>query len=422
MNILIIGQGGREHALAFTVAKSPYVQRIFVAPGNAGCELENKVSNINIPVENIPALIQFAQSHAIDLTIVGPEAPLCAGIVDDFQAHHLACFGPSRLAARLEGSKVFSKEFMLRHHIPTARFGSFDNIAAAEKFIQEHNVPLVLKVDGLAAGKGVVIAHTKQEAYNTLDNMFNEQPFGDAGTKIIIEEFLRGQEVSFMVVSDGRFVCPLATAQDHKTIFDDDKGANTGGMGAYSPAPMITAALQQEIMETIVYPTIRGMQAEGNPYIGILYCGLMIDETQGPVVLEYNCRFGDPEAQVILPRLKSDFVALCQAALQGELNNHTLTWDPNSCLGVVLAAKGYPGDYTKGQVISGWQQPLHNGKIFHAATQLVDQQLVSNGGRVLCVSGFGETLAQAKTATYSLLNYLNAEAFHYRRDIGDKGI
>ncbi len=424
MRILIIGNGGREHAIAWKLQFSPDVEHIYVAPGNAGTYLEPKTRNVNIAANDIEKLLKFAKDNAVQLTIVGPEAPLCEGIVDVFEQSGLACFGPSKLAAQLEGSKIFSKNFMQKYHIPTAIAKEFDDPKQAQHYIQNANTPLVIKADGLAAGKGVVIAHSKQTAYTAIHQIMVDKIYGDAGKQIIIEEFLTGQEASFMVICDGSTVLPLVNSQDHKALNDHDTGPNTGGMGAYSPTSLITGEMQEQIMETIVMPTIEGLKAEGIIYKGILYCGLMIDGPQVKV-LEYNCRLGDPEAQIILMRLRTDLLRLFQSTLAGNLNQLQLDWDPRPSLGVVLAAKGYPESYTNGQVIYGLadaSQKHPNVKVFHAGTKLIDEKIVSNGGRILCVTALSDTLSQTQTEAYSALHELNAKAFHYRNDIGAKAL
>ncbi|MCH6583321.1 MAG: phosphoribosylamine--glycine ligase [Proteobacteria bacterium] len=423
MKILVIGSGGREHALAWKVAQSPKVSEVYVAPGNAGTALEPKVSNVPIKATDINGLLQLAQRERIDLTIVGPEAPLVAGIVDAFQVAKLACFGPSKAAARLEGSKGFTKDFLARHNIPTAAYGRFTDLEAATAYIESQGAPIVIKADGLAAGKGVVLAETIPEAIDAARNMLSGDAFGDAGRSVVVEEFLRGEEASSIVMVDGRHILPFATSQDHKARDDSDQGPNTGGMGAYSPAPVVTEALQARIMAEIIEPTVQAMAAEGNPYTGFLYAGLMITADSIPKVLEYNCRFGDPEAQPVLLRLKSDLVALIAAALRGQLDKMTIDWDPRVALGVVMASGGYPGSYSKGYVISGLTSNDDDSqKVFHAGTTERDGQIVTEGGRVLCVTALGKTVTSAQTKAYELAQRINWKDVYYRRDIGYRAI
>ena len=423
MKILVIGSGGREHALAWKVAQSPEVSEVYVAPGNAGTALEPKVSNVPIKATDIDGLLQLAQRERIDLTIVGPEAPLVAGIVDAFQVAELACFGPSKAAARLEGSKGFTKDFLARHNIPTAAYGRFTDLEAATTYIESQGAPIVIKADGLAAGKGVVLAETIPEAIGAARNMLSGDAFGDAGRSVVVEEFLRGEEASSIVMVDGRHILPFATSQDHKARDDGDRGPNTGGMGAYSPAPVVTEELQARIMAEIIEPTVQGMAAEGNPYTGFLYAGLMITADSTPKVLEYNCRFGDPEAQPVLLRFKSDLVALIAAALRGQLDKMTIDWDPRVALGVVMASGGYPGSYSKGHVISGLTSNDDDSqKVFHAGTTERDGQIVTEGGRVLCVTALGKTVTSARTKAYELAQRINWKDVYYRRDIGYRAI
>ena len=422
MKILVIGSGGREHALAWKVAQSPEVSEVYVAPGNAGTALEPKVSNVPIKATDIDGLLQLAQRERIDLTIVGPEAPLVAGIVDAFQVAKLA-FGPSKAAARLEGSKGFTKDFLARHNIPTAAYGRFTDLEAATAYIESQGAPIVIKVDGLAAGKGVVLAETIPEAIDAARNMLSGDAFGDAGRSVVVEEFLRGEEASSIVMVDGKHILPFATSQDHKAHDDGDRGPNTGGMGAYSPAPVVTEELQARIMAEIIEPTVQAMAAEGNPYTGFLYAGLMITADSTPKVLEYNCRFGDPEAQPVLLRLKSDLVALIAAALRGQLDKMTIDWDPRVALGVVMASGGYPGSYSKGYVISGLTSNDDDSqKVFHAGTTERDGQIVTEGGRVLCVTALGKTVTSAQTKAYELAQRINWKDVYYRRDIGYRAI
>ncbi len=422
MNILIIGSGGREHALAWKAAQSPDVTRIFVAPGNAGTARESKVENIDIGVTDIDHLIRFANKNNIALTIAGPEAPLVIGVVDAFTEAGLRCFGPTRAAARLEGSKRFAKEFLARHHIPTAEYASFTDLEQARAYIHSKGVPIVVKADGLAAGKGVVVAQTEQEALAAVDDMLAGNAFGDAGHCVVIEEFLSGEEASFIVMVDGEHVLPLATSQDHKPRDNGDKGPNTGGMGAYSPAPIITSQLHEHIMEQVIYPTVRGLAAEGTPYTGFLYAGLMIAADGIPKVLEYNCRFGDPETQPIMMRLKSDLVELCNRALDSQLQNITAEWDPHPALGVVMAAGGYPGNYNKGDIINGLPDDLAELKVFHAGTKETNGKTMTNGGRVLCVTALGKTIGEAQQRAYETVGKIHWNNVYYRTDIGYRAI
>lgn len=420
MRVLIVGNGGREHAIAWKVAQSNQVSQVFVAPGNAGTAQEPKVTNIAIESTAIPELIQFVKENKIELTIVGPEAPLAAGIVNAFQAENLACFGPTREAAQLESSKVFSKAFMQRHNIPTARFQAFNDRVAAKKYVNELGAPIVIKADGLAAGKGVVVAQTIAEAELAIDTFLPET--ANSAVEIVVEEFIAGEEVSFIVVADQLTLVPLASAQDHKTRDNGDVGPNTGGMGAYSPAPIFTPELEQRIINEVMLPTLQGMIKEGLPYTGFLYAGLMIDAQGNPKVLEFNCRLGDPETQVILFRLKSDLVKLCQAALQHQLNQITLEWDPRAALGIVLAAGGYPFDYQKGLPIKGIPTATNSSHVFHAGTLLKDQQVITNGGRVLCVTALGATVSQAQQQAYQIAKQIHWEGAFFRTDIGHRAI
>jgi phosphoribosylamine---glycine ligase len=422
MQVLIVGGGGREHALAWKCAQSPRVKQVYVAPGNAGTAAEPKVRNIDIEADDIDGLLEFSRREQVELTIIGPEGPLVAGIVDRFAAAKLRCFGPSRSAARLEGSKIFTKEFLQRHRIPTASFAAFTAASFEESYIKTQRLPLVVKADGLAAGKGVVICETHEAAILAARAMLGGS-FGAAGHSIVIEEFLRGEEVSFIVVANGTQVVPLATSQDHKRRDDGDLGPNTGGMGAYSPAPVVTEQLEQRIMREVIEPTLRGLRRDGNPYMGFLYAGLMIAEDGTPNVLEFNCRFGDPETQPILMRLQSDLVGLCEAALDGALPQFDLSWDPRAALGVVMAAGGYPDAYRKGDPISGLDAAAAlPGKVFHAGTRASGAQIVTAGGRVLCAVGLGETVAAAQTEAYELVHAIHWNLVQYRRDIGLRAI
>jgi phosphoribosylamine--glycine ligase len=422
MKILVVGGGGREHALAWKCAQSPRVTQVFVAPGNAGTALEAKVRNVDIAADDGDALLAFAQREAIGLTIVGPEGPLVAGIVDRFAAAGLACFGPSRAAARLEGSKAFAKDFLKRHGIPTASYAIFDAATFDPAYIRAQRLPVVVKADGLAAGKGVLICETHDAAIAAATGMLAGS-FGSAGRSVVVEEFLRGEEVSFIVMARGDAVLPLATSQDHKRRDDGDRGPNTGGMGAYSPAPIVTPALHARIMREVIEPTLRGLRADGNPYLGFLYAGLMIAADGTPNVLEYNCRFGDPETQPILMRLKSDLVDLCTAALDGALGRTEARWDSRAALGVVMAAGGYPDAYRKGDPISGLDAAARlPGKVFHAGTCAAGEQIVTAGGRVLCAVGLGGTVAAARDEAYQLVNEIHWNLVQYRRDIGHRAI
>ncbi|SFV65246.1 Phosphoribosylamine--glycine ligase [hydrothermal vent metagenome] len=419
MNILIIGNGGREHALAWQCAK--FNHNIFVAPGNAGTQLENNIQNINIAVDDINSLIDFAKKNTIDLTIVGPEAPLVLGVVDAFQKHNLKIFGPSKDASQLEGSKAFSKDFMIKHNIPTAFYGVFTDIKKAHNYIKKQGVPIVIKADGLAAGKGVIIAQSEQEALDTVTNMLEGNQFGNAGHRVVIEEFLTGEEASFIVMADGKNALAMATSQDHKARDNGDKGPNTGGMGAYSPAPIVNDKLHKKIMTTVIQPTIDGMAKDNMPYTGFLYAGLMIDKQDNIKVLEYNCRFGDPETQPIMMRLKSDLVELCLLALNKNLHNTIASWDNKTALGVVLSAKGYPNKFKKNEIIT-LPQTDSNNKIFHAGTKLENSSILSNGGRVLCATALGKDVKLAQKNAYELVDKINWDGAYYRTDIGFKAL
>lgn len=423
MNILIIGNGGREHALAWKAAQSPLADKVYVAPGNAGTALESNLENVAISATDIPTLLAFAQSHDIGLTIVGPEAPLVIGVVDAFQAAGLKIFGPSQAAAQLEGSKAFTKDFLARHNIPSAEYQNFTEVEPALAYIRSKGAPIVIKADGLAAGKGVIVAMTLQEAEDAVQDMLAGNAFGDAGHRIVVEEFLDGEEASFIVMVDGENVVPMATSQDHKRVGDGDTGPNTGGMGAYSPAPVVTDEIHQRAMDQVIWPTVRGMAAEGNTYVGFLYAGLMISADGQPKVIEFNCRFGDPETQPIMLRLRSDLVELCLAGAEGKLDEKTSEWDERPALGVVLAAGGYPGDYNNGDVIQGLpQQESADGKVFHAGTRMQDNDVVTSGGRVLCVTALGETVAQAQQRAYQLAEGIQWPGSFCRKDIGYRAI
>lgn len=423
MNILIIGGGGREHALAWKAAQSKGVDKVFVAPGNAGTLREDKLENVDINAEDINALKSFALQNNIALTIVGPEAPLVKGVVDSFQAAGLKIFGPSRGAAQLEGSKAFTKDFLARHNIPTAAYGNFTDEAEAIAYIKQQGAPIVIKADGLAAGKGVILAQTEDEAIEAVKDMLSGNSFGDAGARVVIEEFLVGEEASFICMIDGKNILPMATSQDHKARDAGDTGPNTGGMGAYSPAPLVTDEIHQRVIDQVIRPTVDGMAAEGNPFTGFLYAGLMISKNGELKVLEYNVRFGDPETQPIMMRMQSDLVELCLAAVEGKLDEHTTQWDPRFALGVVLAAGGYPNEYNKGDIISGLDgADTENAKVFHAGTVMQDDNVVTMGGRVLCACGMGDTVAEAQKAAYELVKKISWKDMYYRKDIGFKAL
>ncbi|WP_413736619.1 phosphoribosylamine--glycine ligase [Sodalis sp. RH21] len=423
MNILIIGNGGREHALAWKAAQSPQADKVYVAPGNAGTALEPALENVAIDATDIPALLAFAQRHDIGLTIVGPEAPLVLGIVDTFRAAGLRVFGPTKAAAQLEGSKAFTKDFLARHHIPSAQYGNFTEIEPALAYVRSKGAPIVIKADGLAAGKGVIVAMTLPEAESAIQDMLAGNAFGDAGHRIVIEEFLEGEEASFIVMVDGEHILPMATSQDHKRVGDADTGPNTGGMGAYSPAPVVTDEIHQRVMERVIWPTVRGMASESNVYTGFLYAGLMIDAQGEPKVIEFNCRFGDPETQPIMLRMRSDLVALCLAATEGRLDRESSLWDKRPALGVVLAAGGYPGEYRTGDEITGLPTgEIEGEKVFHAGTALKDGKVVTQGGRVLCVTALGETVSDAQIRAYQAAQAIGWRDYFYRSDIGYRAI
>jgi phosphoribosylamine--glycine ligase len=423
MNVLIIGGGGREHALSWKVAQSPKVEKVFVAPGNAGTAREKKCENVAVQAEDVDGLLKFAQQNKIELTIVGPEAPLVLGVVDRFRAAGLRCFGPTKAAAQLEGSKAFTKDFLARHQIPTAAYGNFTEVGQAEAFIKKMGAPIVVKADGLAAGKGVIIAETTHEAIAAARDMLAGNAFGEAGHRVVVEEFLEGEEASFIVMVDGEHILPLATSQDHKRVGDGDTGPNTGGMGAYSPAPVVTPALHARVMREVIEPTVRGMAAEGHPYTGFLYAGLMIGRDGVPRVLEYNCRFGDPETQPVMLRLQSDLVELVEAALDGRLDKIDAKWDARAALGVVMAAGGYPGTYKKGDAISGLPATdASDAKVFHAGTALKDGSVVTSGGRVLCVTALGATVGAAQKRAYETVHRISWTGAQYRTDIGYRAI
>jgi phosphoribosylamine--glycine ligase len=422
MKVLVIGSGGREHALAWKVAQSPRVTEIHVAPGNAGTALEPRVRNVDVAADDVPRLVRHALAERIDLTIVGPEGPLVLGVTDAFEAAGLRCFGPSRAAAQLEGSKAFSKDFLRRHGIPTAAYATFTRGDFDPAWVLAQRAPLVVKADGLAAGKGVVICATAADAVETAQAMFDGR-YGTAGERVVIEEFLEGEEASFIAMVDGTHVLPLATSQDHKRLRDADEGPNTGGMGAYSPAPVVTPAVHERAMHEVMWPTVRALAAEGTPYVGFLYAGLMVAADGTPKVLEFNCRFGDPETQPILARLRSDLTVLCEAALDGRLSKVEVDWDPRAAVGVVLAAGGYPETVRKGDVIHGLESAARlPGKVFHAGTALRDDEVVTNGGRVLCAVGLGDTVRAAQRQAYDLVGAIGWDGMQYRRDIGYRAI
>ena len=423
MKVLIIGNGGREHALAWKAKQSPMVTRVFVAPGNAGTAHEGSIENVAIEATDIQGLLAFAKAQQIGLTIVGPEAPLVKGVVDAFRAEGLAIFGPTAAAAQLEGSKAFAKDFLARHAIPTADYQNFTEVEPALAYLREKGAPIVIKADGLAAGKGVIVAMTLEEAEAAVRDMLSGNAFGDAGARVVIEEFLDGEEASFIVMVDGEHVLPMATSQDHKRVGDGDTGLNTGGMGAYSPAPVVTDAVHQKVMEQVIMPTVRGMAAEGNVYTGFLYAGLMIDTHGNPKVIEFNCRFGDPETQPIMLRMRSDLVELCLAACAGKLDQVEAIYDPRVAIGVVLAAGGYPGDYQQGKPISGLPVEEASGeKVFHAGSQLAGDTIVTAGGRVLCATALGHTVAEAQQRAYQLAARIQWDGVFYRKDIGWRAI
>ncbi len=423
MKVLIIGGGGREHALAWKCAHSADVDEVLVAPGNAGTRREKKVRNVDVSADDIEALAKLAQDENVGLTIVGPEAPLVAGIVDRFDALGLPCFGPTAAAAQLEGSKAFTKDFLARHNIPTADYQSFTELDAALTYIRTQGAPIVIKADGLAAGKGVIVAMNLDDAIDAATDMLDGGSFGDAGARIVVEEFLEGEEASFIVITDGATVLPLATSQDHKARDEGDIGPNTGGMGAYSPAPVVTPEIEERIMKEVIRPTLEGMRADGHPYLGFLYAGLMITADGTPKVIEFNCRMGDPETQPILMRLESSLTELCTATLNGTLAQHTAKWDSRAALGVVLAAGGYPGSYEKGLPISGLDAADSKlQKVFHAGTTSDGNRVLTSGGRVLCVVGLGDSVAEAAATAYAAVDKIRWQDVYSRRDIGHRAI
>ena len=423
MNILVVGSGGREHALAWKLAQPERVDTVFVAPGNAGTHREPGLSNVDIDVMDFEGLADFAESHGVGLTVIGPEAPLCGGIVDYFSARGLACFGPSKAAAQLEGSKAFTKDFLARHGIPTGRYANFTDEAAALDYVRECGAPIVVKADGLAAGKGVIVAETLEQAEAAVRDMLSGNAFGDAGCRVVVEEFLAGEEASFIVLADGSRALPMASSQDHKRIGEGDTGPNTGGMGAYSPAPVVTPEIHQRIMTEVIEPTLDGMAADGMPYTGFLYAGLMIDGEGNPKVIEFNCRFGDPETQPVMMRLNSDLDTLCLKALAGNLAGSSAEWDPRPALGVVLAAEGYPGSYPKGATISGIEEANNEQvKVFHAGTREQANEVVTHGGRVLCVTALGDDIADAQATAYQSADKIHWAGMTLRRDIGWRAV
>lgn len=423
MNVLIIGGGGREHALAWKVSQSDDVTTVFVAPGNAGTALAEKVANVAISAEDVGGLLRFARDEDIQLTIVGPEQPLVLGLVDEFTNAGLKCFGPSQAAAQLEGSKSFSKDFMARHQIPTAEYAVFTDADLACNYISEQGAPIVVKADGLAAGKGVIVAATVEEAQTAARDMLLDNKFGDAGARVVVEEFMAGEEVSFICMVDGKNILPLATSQDHKARDNGDVGPNTGGMGAYSPAPVVTPELHQRIMQQVIQPTVEGMAKDGNPYTGFLYAGLMITADGMPKVVEFNCRLGDPETQPIMMRLQSDLAQLCLMALDRKLDTATAQWDPRAALGVVMAAGGYPASYAKGQQIYGLEESdTETVKVFHAGTHQQEGVVVTNGGRVLCVTAVGESVGAAQAHCYETVKRIDWQEVYYRDDIGHRAV
>lgn len=422
MKVLVIGGGGREHALAYKAAQSEQVEHVFVAPGNAGTLAENNISNIDIAADDIDKLLAFAKHNSIGLTIVGPEQPLVLGVVDIFEANGLNIFGPSKAAAQLEGSKSFSKDFLAKHKIPTAAYATFEEIDQAIAYVKQQGAPIVIKADGLAAGKGVIVAMTEQEAIDAINDMLADNKFGDAGSRVVIEEFLEGEEASFIVMVDGKNVAAFATSQDHKRAYNEDKGPNTGGMGAYSPAPVVTDDVHDKIMSEVIMPTVNGMLKDGVPYKGFLYAGLMIDQQGQPKVIEFNCRFGDPETQPIMLRLQTDIVDLCLKACAGELANTQIEFDPRPAIGVVMAAGGYPSAYAKGKIIKGLDEVYPNTKVFHAGTEEVDGNVLTNGGRVLCVTSLGESILSAKDNAYASLEQIHWDDVFFRTDIAYRAI
>ena len=422
MKVLIVGGGGREHALAWKATQSKLVSKIYVAPGNGGTLIEKDITNVAIKAEDIRSLAKFAIDNGVGLTIVGPEVPLVKGITDKFNSLGLKCFGPTKKAAQLEGSKLFMKEFLTKYQIPTASYESFEDLKKAMNYLSSSSCPIVIKANGLAAGKGVTVARTHEEAENALRDCLGKKTFGEAGSKIVIEEFLEGEEASFIVLTDGENILPLSSSQDHKTRDNKDEGPNTGGMGAYSPAPVVTSEVHQKIMSQVIEPTISGLKSEGIKYCGFLYAGIIIDKKQNIKVLEFNCRFGDPETQPVLMRMKSDLVELCLQACDGKLQNQDLEWNPNVALGVVMAAGGYPESYRIGDKISLIPQETKTMKVFHAGTKVKNSVLMTNGGRVLCVTALGENTTQAQLNAYNCVKQITWQDCYYRTDIGYRAI
>jgi len=420
MKLLVIGSGGREHAIAWKLAQSPKVQKVFVAPGNGGTARENGLENVAL--SEVPDLVGFAKKQGIYLTVVGPEAALAAGVVDAFREAGLKIFGPTRAAAQLESSKEFAKTFMVRHNIPTALHRTFQSADLAKAFVAKRGAPIVVKADGLAAGKGVVVAESVEEAHAAIERMMNQKSLGEAGARVVVEDFLQGEEASFIVMSDGTSALPLATSQDHKRLRDGDEGPNTGGMGAYSPAPIVTPKIHARVMREIIQPTIQGMAQEGLPFSGFLYAGLMIDKAGNPKTIEFNCRLGDPETQPILLRLKSDLLELVERALAGSLSRVEADWDRRAALGVVLAAHGYPDDPRKGDPITGIPAPADDCRVFHAGTRADGKTLLTNGGRVLCATALGDSVKMARTRAYEAVERIRFDGMQYRKDIGHRAI
>jgi phosphoribosylamine---glycine ligase len=420
MKLLVIGAGGREHAIAWKLAQSPRVQKVYVAPGNGGTASEPGLENL--PLEDLGSLVDFAKKESIHLTVVGPEAPLAAGVVDVFLDAGLKIFGPTRAAAQLEASKDFAKSFMVKHKIPTALHRTFASAELAKDFVTQRGAPIVIKADGLAAGKGVVVAATVAEAHTAIDRVMNDKALGEAGARVVVEDFLEGEEASFIVMCDGANAVPLATSQDHKRLGDGDEGPNTGGMGAYSPAPVVTPRIHARIMREIIQPAIHGMAQSATPYVGFLYAGLMIDKAGNPRTLEFNCRLGDPEAQPIILRLKSDLLELLERAIAGNLKDVETDWDRRTALGVVLAAHGYPDEPRKGDAITGLPKPSGDCRVFHAGTRLEGKRLVTNGGRVLCVTALGDSVKMARTRAYEAVERIRFDGMQYRRDIGHRAL
>lgn len=421
MNILVLGTGGREHALAWACAKDNRINTVYVARGNAGTDIEDKLTNIDLDVSNHAAVIEFCQNNNIAFVVVGPEAPLVAGIVDDLRAANIGVWGPTKYCAQLEGSKAFAKNFMQKHGIPTAFYEVFTEITPAKAFVEKNGAPIVIKADGLAAGKGVIVAMTEQEAFDAIDDMLSGNKFGDAGSRVVIEQFLAGEEASFICMIDGDNILPMATSQDHKRIFEGDTGANTGGMGAYSPAPVVTADVHDKVIERVIRPVVDAMKANGTPYTGFLYAGLMINDQNDPYVIEFNCRFGDPETQPIMMRLESSLVELIEAGLKGNLPA-TANWSNQVALGVVLASRGYPETSSKGDVITGLDNGTDSLKVFHAGTKQQGDNIVTDGGRVLCVTALADDIATAQKDALAAIADISFDGMQYRRDIGWRAI